>query len=560
MDVALTYDNLGRVLTSAGNSQTLTNVWDPLSRLTSETGPLGAMAYQHDAAGRMTRITWPDNVYAQYDHDTTGAVTAIRLNGASSGPDVLATYTYNSLGQPSAITRGNSLVTTYGYDSYGRMISLAHGGAANVTFTLGYNAGGQINSRTVSNAAYVLAPGPGTTNYTNDGLNRVTAAAGTGVSYDSNQNITAALGASYGYDAANRLTSATIGGTGYGFSYDPANRLYSASASGERFIYAGQQLAGEYNSSGALLTRHIPGPGLDMPVASLFSGGVRYQQLADERGSVVALTNASAGLAGVNRYDEYGVASASDRFQYTGQAYLAPGLYHYRARVYAPQLGRFLQPDPIGYRAGMNIYAYVGGDPMNFTDPLGLSRIRRRFRNDAECEQAGGTPSDDEDEESGYRSCYFDSSDPSPGGGGTPTSPGDGGRNGTATTPSDCDVPQGGAGTSQLNRNVRVSRAVRAGNNRQFSNNPVAARAATGYWFVEMVRTGQPWDYKNQGYPAGRDYGNFNYGATAAALGFTWFETSLAADAYSFRSNGTREHEMNVIRRGYEYTQSGCSR
>lgn len=149
-------------------------------------------------------------------------------------------------------------------------------------------------------------------------------------------------------------------------------RLDNQGASGQTFLYAGQQLAGEYDSSGNLLARHIPGPGLDMPVASLFAGGLRYQQLADERGSVIGLTNASGGLAGVNRYDEYGVASAGDRFQYTGQAYLAPGLYHYRARAYAPQLGRFLQTDPIGYQAGPNIYAYVGGDPINLTDPSGL--------------------------------------------------------------------------------------------------------------------------------------------------------------------------------------------
>ncbi len=46
----MTYDNLGRVLTSAGGGQTVTRVWDALSRQTSETGPLGAIGYPRDAA------------------------------------------------------------------------------------------------------------------------------------------------------------------------------------------------------------------------------------------------------------------------------------------------------------------------------------------------------------------------------------------------------------------------------------------------------------------------------------------------------------------------------
>jgi RHS repeat-associated protein len=63
------------------------------------------------------------------------------------------------------------------------------------------------------------------------------------------------------------------------------------------------------------------------------------------------------------------------RFLYTGQRYFGGvGLYYYKARFYDPKLGRFLQPDPIGYGDGMNMYAYVGGDPVNGTDPSGLCR------------------------------------------------------------------------------------------------------------------------------------------------------------------------------------------
>ncbi len=55
------------------------------------------------------------------------------------------------------------------------------------------------------------------------------------------------------------------------------------------------------------------------------------------------------------------------------------GLYYYRARTYAPEFGRFLQPDPIGYSDGMNMYAYVGNNPVGFVDPMGTSREYLRF-------------------------------------------------------------------------------------------------------------------------------------------------------------------------------------
>jgi RHS repeat-associated protein len=48
------------------------------------------------------------------------------------------------------------------------------------------------------------------------------------------------------------------------------------------------------------------------------------------------------------------------------------GLYYYRARYYDPVLKRFIAEDPIGLAGGMNVYGYVGGDPVFYVDPNGF--------------------------------------------------------------------------------------------------------------------------------------------------------------------------------------------
>jgi RHS repeat-associated protein len=107
----------------------------------------------------------------------------------------------------------------------------------------------------------------------------------------------------------------------------------------------------------------------------------------DGLGSVVALSDANGVVVERYEYDVFGeptIYDANDQilttsnygnpYMFTSRRYEPEtGLYYYRARYYNPYIGRFLQPDPTGYFAGLNLYTYVGNNSLNWVDPYGLT-------------------------------------------------------------------------------------------------------------------------------------------------------------------------------------------
>ena len=403
-DVYSTYDLVGHVtaktfVSISGNG--VTYAYDGLGRVTSSTdGDNRTVSYLYNQASARTSMTLPDATVLNYVVDNANRVTSA-TRGTTDG---LFSQGYDDLGHKTFVTKGGGGVT-YGYDALGRLTSMTNdlsGSSNDITWTFSRNPANQVVKWTASKIIYdYVETTAATVAQTYDGLNRDAAIAATSNGYDLRGNLTQdAPGGTIRklvYDVENRLLTKgpATGAADMTLVYDPEGRLsqYITSTATTEFLYDGTNLIGEYNHVGTAgihtsdtrLRFYVHGTGVDEPI--VWFEGTSYSTkrylVSNYQGSIIAYTDSGGSRQETYTYDAYGKPGGTNgwsptrsRFGYTGQTILREAqLDYYKARVYDPSYGHFMQTDPIGSKDDLDLYAYTGDDPVNKVDALGTQVV-----------------------------------------------------------------------------------------------------------------------------------------------------------------------------------------
>jgi RHS repeat-associated protein len=435
--VEYAYDLAGKVLQVSDPTGSYGFAYDNMGRLIGTSTQYAFLpglsytnGYTYDAASNRKSLTAPDGSITTYGYDTLN-----RLNGLANSWAGSFGFSYDVLSRRTQLTRPNGVDTSYSYDALSHLLSVLHQAGSTTLdgeiYT--YDAAGNrlskndLEADVVSNYTYdniyqllqvaqqneSCSPGPHglrcrldpgfttTEAYTYDTVgNRLSSLSAASYNYNSSNELVSTSFGSYSYDAngntlsdasgrsftwdfENRLIQAVVPGTNGGtttFKYDPfGRRIYKQSPSFTgSFLYDGSNLIETLNASGSEVASYANGGDLDQPYAELRSGTVSYYE-QDAANSVTSLSNSTGALADTYTYDSYGNVTNStgtlrNPFQYTGRELDSEtGLNYNRARYYNSATGRFISEDPLSFGGGPNSYAYVGNNPTNFIDPIGLT-------------------------------------------------------------------------------------------------------------------------------------------------------------------------------------------
>lgn len=198
-------------------------------------------------------------------------------------------------------------------------------------------------------------------------------------SYDANGKTLSDGQRTMTWNVKNRLRSVTKGGTTWKWDYDYADRRvreYENNTLTKVFIWSGTDIVQERDAANIITRTHYSGGFSD---GGTPASGTKYQTLTDHLGHVREIVDASGTV--VTRYDYTSYqgpvkvsGTVEATFQTIGRYYhhAGSGLEMALYRAYDPELGRWLNEDPLEEEGGLNLYGYVGNGPIGNRDLLGL--------------------------------------------------------------------------------------------------------------------------------------------------------------------------------------------
>ena len=403
-----------------------------LTNLSYAAGADGRLAirYGYDAADRRTDEIWSSGRALAYAYDGAHQLRGVSSTGRASD---VAAYRYDNVGNPLGRTE-SGLGISNGFNNLNRITSGTWtGGAVTVAGAVNYNAGtvtvnGAVASRSGlyyertnvalaagTNLVTAVYRGPA---FTNAGMVATSIASvvvgPTAYGHDANGNLWWDASLVYQYDVLKRLTNV------YRYSpatvpilanrYDGLGRRVEAVRNGtnvERYVYVpGTFLVlavldatngvKEIYTHGPDISGTLGGAGGIGGILSQTTGTNTHYLHPDAAGNVVLTTDASGKTTSILQYTPFGrllsrSGTFASRFAFSSKEWEpSAGLYYYGYRWYSPGLGRWLSRDPLGEQADPlhNLYRFVGNNPLNAVDPLGLQMVGW----DDEIEEIAKTP------------------------------------------------------------------------------------------------------------------------------------------------------------------------
>ena len=426
---SFSYDAGNRLIAATNNSGTIALAYDALNRVTSETFDGRTVRYNYNTSGRTQTIIYPDSTVLVKTFDARNRLINVTKNNTN-----IASYQYNITNQMTSKTFGNGVTTSIQYDFANRLSSIttASGIIQNEQFTYdkkrnknsitrtnatnqseefsydntykltGYKRGIIGGSPVVQNTYVYDALGNRTsanlngvsTTYTSNNLNQIitsnNGSQNINFTYDNNGNLTYDGHYFKTYDAEGRLVKDSAAPSNViAYHYDAFGRMSSKNNNTGVFKFTYSRLSPIEERDGIsnnILSKNFFAKFL-VPIAKEKSGN-NYFYHQNEMYSVEAITNSAGNVVESYRYDVYGKPTIYDasgnptnsstignKFLFTGQEYdSATASYRFFYRNYSPETGNFNQRDPLHYKDGMGLYQYVGNNPANGVDMLGLIR------------------------------------------------------------------------------------------------------------------------------------------------------------------------------------------